>query len=69
MSTIIQTNQLSKSYGRSRGIIDVTFDIQEGEVFGFLGDGVALYPTPNTFPLSPAGAATPYRASRVGSTS
>ena len=37
MSTIIQTNQLSKSYGRSRGILDVTFDIQEGEVFGFLG--------------------------------
>jgi len=37
MSIIIQTNQLSKSYGRSRGIIDVTFDIQEGEVFGFLG--------------------------------
>ncbi len=37
MSTIIQTNKLSKSYGRSRGIIDVTFDIQEGEVFGFLG--------------------------------
>ncbi len=37
MSTIIQTNQLTKSYGRSRGIIDVTFDIQEGEVFGFLG--------------------------------
>src|SRR5258708_1240704 len=37
MSAIIQTHQLSKSYGRSRGIIDVTFDIQEGEVFGFLG--------------------------------
>jgi ABC-2 type transport system ATP-binding protein len=37
MSTIIQTNQLSKSYGRSRGIIDVTFAIEEGEVFGFLG--------------------------------
>jgi ABC-type multidrug transport system ATPase subunit len=37
MSTIIQTNKLSKSYGRSRGIIDVTFDIQQGEVFGFLG--------------------------------
>ncbi len=37
MSTIIQTNQLTKSYGRSRGIIDVTFSIQEGEVFGFLG--------------------------------
>src|SRR6266550_2802619 len=37
ISAIIQTNQLTKSYGRSRGIIDVTFDIQEGEVFGFLG--------------------------------
>jgi ABC-2 type transport system ATP-binding protein len=37
MATIIQTNQLMKSYGKSRGIIDVTFDIQEGEVFGFLG--------------------------------
>jgi len=37
MSIIIQTHQLTKSYGRSRGIIDVTFDIQEGEVFGFLG--------------------------------
>jgi len=37
MSLIIQTNQLTKSYGRSRGIIDVTFAIQQGEVFGFLG--------------------------------
>jgi ABC-2 type transport system ATP-binding protein len=37
MATIIQANQLNKSYGRSRGIIDVTFDIREGEVFGFLG--------------------------------
>src|SRR2546422_4113456 len=37
MSTIIQTNQLTKSYGRSRGILAVTCAIQEGEVFGFLG--------------------------------
>jgi ABC-2 type transport system ATP-binding protein len=37
MTAIIQTNQLTKSYGKSRGIIDVTFDIREGEVFGFLG--------------------------------
>jgi ABC-2 type transport system ATP-binding protein len=37
MPAIIQTHQLTKSYGRSRGIIDVTFDVQEGEVFGFLG--------------------------------
>jgi len=37
MSSIIQTNKLTKSYGKSRGIIDVAFEIQEGEVFGFLG--------------------------------
>jgi ABC-type multidrug transport system ATPase subunit len=37
MPAIIQTHQLTKSYGRSRGIIEVTFDIQQGEVFGFLG--------------------------------
>jgi len=37
MTTIIQTNQLTKSYGKSRGIIEVTFEITEGEVFGFLG--------------------------------
>ncbi len=37
MATILQTNQLTKHYGRHRGIIDVTCEIQEGEVFGFLG--------------------------------
>jgi ABC-type multidrug transport system ATPase subunit len=37
MPAIIQTHQLTKSYGRSRGILEVTFDIQEGEDFGFLG--------------------------------
>src|SRR5579863_3607080 len=37
MATIIQTNHLTKSYGRSRGIVEVNFAIQEGEVFGFLG--------------------------------
>jgi ABC-2 type transport system ATP-binding protein len=37
MSAIIQTRQLSKHYGRSRGIIDVTMGVEEGEVFGFLG--------------------------------
>jgi len=37
MATIIQTSQLTKSYGGQRGIRAVTFEIQEGEVFGFLG--------------------------------
>jgi len=37
MATIVQTNQLTKSYGSKRGIIDVSFQVEEGEVFGFLG--------------------------------
>jgi ABC-type uncharacterized transport system ATPase subunit len=34
---IIATEALTKSYGRSRGIVDVTMTIESGEVFGFLG--------------------------------
>ncbi|GAC1640356.1 MAG: ABC transporter ATP-binding protein [Herpetosiphon sp.] len=37
MAAIIQATNLSKSYGKQRGIAGVTFSIQEGEVFGFLG--------------------------------
>jgi ABC-2 type transport system ATP-binding protein len=37
MSALIAVHGLTKGYGRSRGIIDVTFEIAEGEVFGFLG--------------------------------
>src|SRR5258708_8788675 len=37
MSIIIQIKEVSESDGRRRGIIDLTFAIQEGEVFGFLG--------------------------------
>lgn len=37
MGAIVQTEGLTKSYGRNRGISDVTFAIEEGEVFGFLG--------------------------------
>jgi len=37
MNTIIQVNRLTKNYGASRGITDVSFEIHEGEVFGFLG--------------------------------
>ncbi|MCX7745759.1 MAG: ABC transporter ATP-binding protein [Clostridia bacterium] len=33
----IEIKNLTKSYGKSRGIIDVSFDIPEGEVFGFIG--------------------------------
>jgi ABC-2 type transport system ATP-binding protein len=37
MTAIIDVNHLTKSYGSKRGIADVTFQVQEGEVFGFLG--------------------------------
>ena len=33
----IEINKLTKSYGKARGIIDVSFDVEEGEIFGFIG--------------------------------
>ena len=37
MAPIIEVDRLNKSYGGKRGIIDVSFSVGEGEVFGFLG--------------------------------
>ena len=37
MPAVIRAERLTKSYGSSRGIVDMTFDVSEGEVFGFLG--------------------------------
>ncbi len=37
MAAIIEVENLSKNYGSKRGIIDVSFQVEEGEVFGFLG--------------------------------
>lgn len=34
---IIETKNLTKYYGKSRGIIDVNLEIKEGEIFGFIG--------------------------------
>jgi ABC-2 type transport system ATP-binding protein len=34
---IIETKNLTKYYGKARGIIDVTFSVKEGEIFGFIG--------------------------------
>ena len=34
---MIETEHLTKSYGSSRGIEDVTIGVEAGEVFGFLG--------------------------------
>ena len=35
--SIIETKNLTKYYGKSRGIVDVSFSVEEGEVFGFIG--------------------------------
>ncbi len=37
MAAIIEAEKLTKSYGSKRGIADVSFRVEEGEVFGFLG--------------------------------
>lgn len=34
---IIEINHLTKTYGHARGIVDVSFDVKEGEIFGFIG--------------------------------
>jgi len=33
----IEINNLTKVYGNSRGITDISFSIEEGEIFGFIG--------------------------------
>jgi ABC-2 type transport system ATP-binding protein len=37
VTAIIEVDGLTKSYGDKRGIINVSFEVAEGEVFGFLG--------------------------------
>lgn len=35
--SVIEIHSLNKSYGKSRGIIDVSFRVEKGEMFGFIG--------------------------------
>ena len=35
--SIIEVNNLTKYYGTARGIVDVSFNVDEGEIFGFIG--------------------------------
>lgn len=35
--SIIEINGLTKYYGKDRGIVDVSFNVEEGEIFGFIG--------------------------------
>ena len=34
---VIEVNNLTKYYGKARGIVDVSFNVEEGEIFGFIG--------------------------------
>ncbi|MDP4109103.1 MAG: ABC transporter ATP-binding protein [Bacillota bacterium] len=34
---VIEIKNLTKYYGKSRGIVDVSFTVEEGEIFGFIG--------------------------------
>lgn len=34
---VIEINNLTKSYGKARGIEDVSFHVEQGEIFGFIG--------------------------------
>jgi len=35
--SIIEVNNLTKYYGKARGIVDVSFRVEEGEIYGFIG--------------------------------
>ena len=37
MTDVIEIEQLTKSYGTNRGIIDLDLSVEQGETFGFLG--------------------------------
>ena len=37
MSSVIKIDNLTKSYGKHRGVANVSFAVEEGDIFGFLG--------------------------------
>ncbi len=37
MDYVIEIDHLTKSYGKNRGVIDVSLRVKEGDIFGFLG--------------------------------
>ncbi len=36
-NTVIHTKDMTKFYGRQRGVLDVSIEVRPGEVFGYLG--------------------------------
>lgn len=37
MNNVIEIKNLTKNYGKHRGVKDVSFSVEEGDIFGFLG--------------------------------
>lgn len=37
LMSVIEIKNLTKNYGKSRGIIDVNLNVEQGEIFGFIG--------------------------------
>ena len=37
IKNVISVNGLTKDYGNNQGVFDISFDVKQGEVFGFLG--------------------------------
>lgn len=35
--SVLQIEHLTKDYGHGRGVFDVSFNVEQGEVYGFLG--------------------------------
>ncbi len=35
--SVIEVSNLTKYYGKARGIVDISFNVEEGEIFGFIG--------------------------------
>jgi ABC-2 type transport system ATP-binding protein len=33
----VKVERLARYYGKRRGVVDLTFEVREGEIFGFLG--------------------------------
>ena len=34
---VIEISNLTKSYGKQRGVIDVSLSVEKGDIFGFIG--------------------------------
>ncbi len=37
LEQVIQVENLSKSYGKTRAVVNLSFAVRKGEIFGFLG--------------------------------